>query len=306
MDDILSSVNKYYPQLSGQINRISNSKLDNFRTIQGSLFTIGTHLNSDTDNVFDMIPTKNYDEILTNIKWIQTKQTLNNVFDVVAEHYPDIIDEGRSIRKVVLKIITDILCAYANNVIFSLRNTTFKQLPPKAMKKIAILSRDAQYEKFNKIAIEIEKGILLYTLIIAGTMIKNVNGWYNEEFRTIYHSKANAIVCSLSNQEYCKSLLENMLSDSSSSYYPIELAFLKRSQLLPKLHERMYDNKIKYYKEVGLSNEKVDYKEGGTSTVKCHKCKDFYTDYFQLQTRSADEPMTIFYNCRKCGNDGRR
>jgi DNA-directed RNA polymerase subunit M/transcription elongation factor TFIIS len=34
---------------------------------------------------------------------------------------------------------------------------------------------------------------------------------------------------------------------------------------------------------------------------KCKRCKSDDTDYFQLQTRSSDEPMTTFVNCNNCG-----
>lgn len=33
----------------------------------------------------------------------------------------------------------------------------------------------------------------------------------------------------------------------------------------------------------------------------CSRCKSRYTTYFQLQTRSADEPMTTFVACLDCG-----
>lgn len=32
----------------------------------------------------------------------------------------------------------------------------------------------------------------------------------------------------------------------------------------------------------------------------CRICKNVYHFYYQLQTRSADEPMTTFYRCKKC------
>lgn len=35
--------------------------------------------------------------------------------------------------------------------------------------------------------------------------------------------------------------------------------------------------------------------------IKCRKCKSNAVDTEQKQTRSADEPMTIFCLCRKCG-----
>ena len=35
---------------------------------------------------------------------------------------------------------------------------------------------------------------------------------------------------------------------------------------------------------------------------KCGKCKSMRTTYYQLQTRSADEPMTTFCRCHECNN----
>jgi len=34
----------------------------------------------------------------------------------------------------------------------------------------------------------------------------------------------------------------------------------------------------------------------------CNKCKSKKTTYYELQTRSADEPMTVFVNCLMCRN----
>uniref|UniRef100_T1IXA7 DNA-directed RNA polymerase subunit n=1 Tax=Strigamia maritima TaxID=126957 RepID=T1IXA7_STRMM len=37
----------------------------------------------------------------------------------------------------------------------------------------------------------------------------------------------------------------------------------------------------------------------------CPKCSHTRAAFFQMQTRSADEPMTIFYKCLGCGNTWR-
>lgn len=34
---------------------------------------------------------------------------------------------------------------------------------------------------------------------------------------------------------------------------------------------------------------------------RCPRCREYFTSYFQMQTRSADEPMTTFV---QCNNDG--
>lgn len=35
---------------------------------------------------------------------------------------------------------------------------------------------------------------------------------------------------------------------------------------------------------------------------KCPKCENERAYFMQMQLRSADEPMTIFYKCTKCGH----
>jgi DNA-directed RNA polymerase subunit M/transcription elongation factor TFIIS len=41
--------------------------------------------------------------------------------------------------------------------------------------------------------------------------------------------------------------------------------------------------------------------EAATDTFQCRKCKSKKCTYYQLQTRSADEPMTTFVTCLNCG-----
>lgn len=42
--------------------------------------------------------------------------------------------------------------------------------------------------------------------------------------------------------------------------------------------------------------------EGYEGLLKCGKCKSLKTTYYQLQTRSADEPMTTYATCKACGH----
>ena len=43
-------------------------------------------------------------------------------------------------------------------------------------------------------------------------------------------------------------------------------------------------------------------KETVSSLFTCGRCKKKECTYYQLQTRSADEPMTTFVSCLICGN----
>jgi len=43
-------------------------------------------------------------------------------------------------------------------------------------------------------------------------------------------------------------------------------------------------------------------KKATTDQFQCGKCRQRKCTYYQMQTRSADEPMTTFVSCLNCGN----
>lgn len=53
-----------------------------------------------------------------------------------------------------------------------------------------------------------------------------------------------------------------------------------------------------------LEREKIrlQEKQEQSGVFKCGKCKSIKTTYYQLQTRSADEPMTTYVTCLNCYN----
>lgn len=57
--------------------------------------------------------------------------------------------------------------------------------------------------------------------------------------------------------------------------------------------------------EAKIARDKSQYEidmESATEEFKCFKCKKRKCTYYELQTRSADEPMTTFVSCLHCGN----
>lgn len=42
--------------------------------------------------------------------------------------------------------------------------------------------------------------------------------------------------------------------------------------------------------------------QASTDAFQCSKCKERKCTYYQMQTRSADEPMTTFVTCVNCNN----
>ena len=54
------------------------------------------------------------------------------------------------------------------------------------------------------------------------------------------------------------------------------------------------------YNRDKLMYEEVE--EANTDFYKCGRCKQRKCSYYEMQTRSADEPMTQFITCLKCDN----
>ena len=67
--------------------------------------------------------------------------------------------------------------------------------------------------------------------------------------------------------------------------------------------EGPYAKKAFHLKSKDLAMEAAKAKEEDYSGLfKCGKCKGVKTTYYQMQTRSADEPMTTYVTCKTCGN----
>ena len=45
--------------------------------------------------------------------------------------------------------------------------------------------------------------------------------------------------------------------------------------------------------------------QASTDMFTCKKCRSKRCTYYELQTRSADEPATIFITCLDCGKQGK-
>lgn len=67
--------------------------------------------------------------------------------------------------------------------------------------------------------------------------------------------------------------------------------------------EGPYAKALKEHKDMELQLEQIKSKDDEYEGVfMCKKCKSKKTEYHQMQTRSADEPMTTFVTCKGCGN----
>ncbi len=75
-----------------------------------------------------------------------------------------------------------------------------------------------------------------------------------------------------------------------------DLARLDDMELFPENWKRLQD--LQTIREQKLLEGKI---AAATDMFKCNRCGKRETTYYEMQTRSADEPMTIFITCINCG-----
>lgn len=143
--------------------------------------------------------------------------------------------------------------------------------------------------KIDMLATNIEKSIYNYSIREASKKYI-VKKWDNIHFVTIYVCKFKMIYSNLKNEKIVKKLFNKELKSS-------EIAFKTHMELFPE----KWESKIKD-KQVRLENKYFPKIEASTDNFTCGKCKSNKCTYYQLQTRSADEPMTTFVTCLNCGS----
>ena len=159
--------------------------------------------------------------------------------------------------------------------------------------------RDKCIEKFNniiknkRISKKIEKSIYNYVNNFA------INNNYNMNNRVIirlYLNKCISLYDNINPSSYIGN--KNLIKKIKKKEINIDtIADLTPQELYPEHWNKLLDkqNNTQEYlyskKFVSISDE-----------YKCGKCKEKKCTYYQLQTRSADEPMTTFITCLNCGH----
>jgi len=142
---------------------------------------------------------------------------------------------------------------------------------------------------------------------LAYTIEGSVNKMRNADFdRPAYTAKARSLAFNLKQNEQ----LRQDLADGSIP--PEALVFFTQAQLATEQQreklqkgekDAFLERRSDYFK---LARDKlcrdngIDPEQGGQ--FRCRKCGGNKTTNYQMQTRSADEPMTVFICCLKCGH----
>lgn len=149
----------------------------------------------------------------------------------------------------------------------------------------------------QKITSDLEIGIYNWAIEFANrhSIIKN---WANKQFVNAYTDKARSVISNLDHNGYIKN--ETLVSRmTNNEFKPHQLPFMSHDIVFPELWKETLEKKKK--REESVYEDKII---ASTTLYRCGKCGGRECSYFEKQTRSCDEPTTVFLTCLNpaCGN----
>ena len=107
-------------------------------------------------------------------------------------------------------------------------------------------------------------------------------------FTQIYIDRLISIFINLKNEKLLNDLINNEIT-------PDMLAFMTHQEMNAEHWKEYIDKKRKRD-----ANKNSNDMQASTDMFTCKKCRSKKCTYYELQTRSADEPATIFVTCLDC------
>ena len=135
-----------------------------------------------------------------------------------------------------------------------------------------------------------EKGIYNYAIKEANAR-KIIKKWDNPYFSILYIDRLRSIYFNIKNTELLQQIKNNDIT-------PQTVAFMTHQELNPEHWKELIDKKIK--RDANKFTMNI---QASTDMFTCKKCRSKKCTYYELQTRSADEPATIFVTCLDCGKN---
>ena len=114
--------------------------------------------------------------------------------------------------------------------------------------------------------------------------------WKNELFVDVYLRILHSMYHAMQHKH-----IQDGLRDRTLRAH--QLPFMSYQEIYPEKWTSLLDNKVKREQNMFRSNVTAS-----TDSYTCRRCKGKECTFYQMQTRSADEPMTIFISCISCGN----
>lgn len=148
-----------------------------------------------------------------------------------------------------------------------------------------VLTNEAHYKNA-------EKSIFTWTVQQTKRM-GEAPSWENRTFRWRYKHRVQHVIFNLKKNPGLVQMIEEKTVKAK------DLGSMSAMQLWPDgpMSQMEFAHKKK---ELKIEEAKMKMDEDYEGMFKCGKCKSKKTTYYQMQTRSADEPMTAYVTCLEC------
>ena len=145
----------------------------------------------------------------------------------------------------------------------------------------------------EKTVTNLEIGIFNYSLQEASRK-KEVKKWENPKFVQIYSDRLRSLFINMKDEKILNAL-------KSGELLPQTYAFMTHQEMKPEIWKELIEKKST------IDATKFDTNiTARTDMFTWGKCKSKKCTYYTMQTRSADEPETIFFTCLDCGKNWKR
>ena len=118
--------------------------------------------------------------------------------------------------------------------------------------------------------------------------------WTSPEFKWLYKTNYTKVYSNLRLNKNADFVLGKI---KYGLWEPEKIISMTPQELYPDIWEELILKNIKKMEQLSKQNNVQ-----GTDMFRCGKCKKNNCTYYQMQTRSADEPMTTFITCLNCSN----
>lgn len=126
-------------------------------------------------------------------------------------------------------------------------------------------------------------------------LYNNSLSWNNVRFRSVYNQKCRSIIFNLKNPKNT-SFYEKVVNGEISTR---TIANLTPEEIYPELWAPILKKQVENERRM-LKNKGLLLENAADGCYQCSKCKCKKIDYYSVQTRSADEPMTVYFTCLNC------
>jgi transcription elongation factor S-II len=136
--------------------------------------------------------------------------------------------------------------------------------------------------------------IIYESLIDEVKKLNIVPDWKNPQFRNQYMRKLRHICLNLHPDTYIqnKGLYDRL---QKKEFTLEEITNLNETELFPERNKELAEKMFQREQRLMEGN-----KSAATDQFHCPRCHKRQCTYYELQTRSADEPMTVFIQCVNC------